>query len=96
MHKFARAHLKAVVSCCSGGDGCGVEQARQSVLSASVDHHSGCSSWAATTLPAHISTVQGGKLINILNIVKMLPELQHTSRCFYFVGIKKGHCDVTV
>lgn len=53
-----------MVVCCSGGDGCDVEQAGQSVLCSSVDHHPGCSSWVATTLPAHISPIQGIKLIN--------------------------------
>lgn len=60
----AEAHVIAVVSCCSGGDGCGVEQAGQSVPCSSVDHHPGCSSWAAVTGPAHISTVQGNELMN--------------------------------
>lgn len=64
MVPICTSHLKAVVSCCSGGDGCGVEHARQSVLCAGVDHHPGCFGWAAVTLPAHISTVQGNQLIN--------------------------------
>ena len=51
-------------SCCSGGDGRDVEQAGQYVLCSSVDHHPGCARWAAVTLPAHISTVQGKKLKN--------------------------------
>lgn len=54
----------AVVSCCSGGDGRDVEQAGQSVSCSSVDHHPGYSGWAAVTLPAHISTVQGSDLMN--------------------------------
>lgn len=39
-----------------------MEQARQSVLCATVDHRPGCTRWAAVTLPAHISTVQGNTL----------------------------------
>ncbi len=62
--RSAAAHLNAVLSFCTGGDSCDVEQARQSVLCSSVDHYSGCSSWLAVTVPAHISTIQGKKLIN--------------------------------
>lgn len=61
-NKSTEARLNAVVSCCSGGDGCHVEQAGQSVLCSSVDYHPGCFSWVAFTLPAHISTIQGKAL----------------------------------
>lgn len=63
-YKSTHAHLDVVVSCCSGGDGCDVEQTGQSVLCSCVDHCPSCSSWTAITIPAHISTVQGNKLIN--------------------------------
>lgn len=56
-YNSAEARLIAVVSCCSGGDGCDMEQARQSVLCSSVDHHPGCSSWVAIARPTHISTI---------------------------------------
>lgn len=58
------SYMKGNGHCCSGGDGCGVEQARRSVLCAAVDHHPGRARWAAVTLPAHISTVQGNKLLS--------------------------------
>lgn len=54
------AHLTS----CSGGDSCVVEQARQSLLCSSVDHHPGYSSRLTPTLPAHISTIQGNNLMN--------------------------------
>lgn len=60
-YKSTEAHL---ISCFSGGDSCVVEQARQSLLCSSVDHHPGYSSWVAIALPAHISTIQGNNLIN--------------------------------
>lgn len=59
----AETHLYDVVSCCSGGDGCDVEQAGESVSCPSVDHHPGYSSWVAVTRPAHLSTIQGNKQI---------------------------------
>lgn len=60
----AEAHLDSVVTCCSGGDGCDVEQAWQSVPCSCVDHHPGYSGWVAITRPAHISTIQGNNPIN--------------------------------
>lgn len=64
MQHGTNLHMDIMVSCCSGGDGCDVEQAGQSVPCSCVDHYPGCSSWTSITLPAHISTVQGNKLIN--------------------------------
>lgn len=57
----------AAASCRPGGDGCGVEQAGQSVPCSSLDHHPGRSSGAAVAGPANISTVQGNELMNTLN-----------------------------
>lgn len=60
--------MMAVV-CGSGRDGCDVEQAGQSVPCSGVDHHPGCASRVAVTLPAHISAIQGNKLISYIGVV---------------------------
>lgn len=65
--------------CCWPGAGvCDVEQAGQSVLSSSVDHHPGCFSWAAAAGGAHISAVQGrmGWLRTQPNILQLLLTFQ--------------------
>lgn len=77
-----------MVSCCSGGDGCDLEQAGQSVFRSSVDHHPGCSSWVALTLLAHISTIQGNNPAYTITTEFLFPEAQiwQNSKLFNLYG----------